>query len=113
MAERRGSRVQWRQWVEGWPSSGLTQQAYCERHGIAVASLRRWRGIFQAERTGGSGGDAAVERAHRVPVRLVDDEPGPSPALTLVLADGVRLEIGRGFDAATLTRLLDVLRPAA
>jgi hypothetical protein len=111
MAERRRSRTQWRQLVEGWPRSGLTQQAYCERHGVGLASLRRWRGIFQDEGNGGSG--MAVGRSRLVPVRLVDDEPGQRPALTVVLADGLRLEIGRGFDAPTLARLLGVLRPAA
>jgi hypothetical protein len=45
MAHRRRTREQWRQLVEGWPESGLTQAQYCEHHNISVASLYRWRNV--------------------------------------------------------------------
>jgi hypothetical protein len=113
MAQRQRSRAQWRQLVEGWPRSGLTQRGYCERHGISLASLRRWREIFRAER--GAAGAESGERPRLVPVNLVAEGPWPTPGtgLTLVLGDGVRLEIAPGFDEPTLRRVLGVLRAAA
>jgi len=113
MAQRQRSRAQWRQLVEGWPRSGLTQRAYCERHGMSLASLRRWREIFRSEREGA--GAPSGKRLRLVPVRLLDDEPCPvqGKGLTLVLSDGVRLEVTPGFDEATLRRVLGVLRAAA
>ena len=67
MARQRRSRGQWRRLVEGWARSGLTQQAHCDRHGISLGSLYRWREIFREEGVGG----APAEPVRLVPVELV------------------------------------------
>lgn len=41
--ERKGERF-WLRHVRGWRDSGLTQVQYCERHRIALSSLRYWSG---------------------------------------------------------------------
>ena len=48
-----------------------------------------------------------------MPVELIGERREAAKDLTLVLADGVRIEIGADFDAATLRRVLGVLREAA
>lgn len=111
MAQRRRTREQWRELVEGWPRSGLTQQAYCERHSIAPGSLQRWREIFRHERARGHG--QTTDALRLVPVQWVDTPPAAVTPLILVLPDGPRLEIAPDFDTATLKRVLAVLREAA
>ncbi|WP_006748071.1 IS66 family insertion sequence element accessory protein TnpA [Thioalkalivibrio paradoxus] len=98
--------------MRGWERSGLSQQAYCERRGISVASLQRWRRLLAPEPRTESPVAAPVPEF--VPVTLVDDAPGTRAAdLTLVLAGGLRLEIGPGCSAETLQRVLGVLRERA
>lgn len=40
---RRRTRVQWQRLVGGQATSGLSQQDYCTRHGIAYSSFCRWK----------------------------------------------------------------------
>ena len=113
MAQRRGSREQWRRLVDGWPRSGLTQQAYCERHAVSVGSLRRWRQVLREEREAGRAGHVAKpEPVRLVPVKLIGGAVAEAMPLTLLLSDGMRIEIPCGFDAPTLKRLLGLLRAA-
>jgi hypothetical protein len=42
MAKRQTTEF-WRSHLEGWQQSGLTQVAYCARHGLSIKSLHRWR----------------------------------------------------------------------
>ncbi len=113
MGQRRRSRVQWRQLVEGWPRSGLTQQGYCDRHGISLGSLRRWRQIFGEQHDGGRTGSVVKPApVHLIPVKLTDAAQAREAPLMLVLTDGLRIEIPCDFDAPALKRLLGVLREA-
>jgi hypothetical protein len=48
----------------------------------------------------------AVEVAAAVTMASVDETPG---ALTVLLSNRRRVEVGHGFDAATLTQLITVL----
>jgi len=78
-----------------------------------VGSLQRWRRIFVQ--------DAAPPRppvtapaTEFMPVTLVGDAPAaPSVELTLVLSDGLRVEIGAQCQADTLKRVLGVLQERA
>jgi transposase-like protein len=60
MAQGRRTRAQWRQLVEGFSGSGLTQACYCERHGISVTSFQRWRAQFRQHVQVNPGFDAAT-----------------------------------------------------
>ena len=114
MGQRRRSRAQWRQLVEGWAGSGLTQQGYCDRHGISLGSLQRWRRIFREQRdTGTIGEQARPSRAQLVPVKLLHEATAARQPLMLLLPDGLRIEIPGDFDAPSLQRLLGVLREVA
>jgi transposase-like protein len=117
MSQSRRTPAQWRELVRGWPPSGLTQRAYCERHGISVGSLHRWRERLREEVTSGDGpvASAGKERPHLIPVELAGSEsqPASAAALTLVFGDGVRLEIAAGCDPALLGQVIEVLRERA
>ena len=114
MGQRRRSRAQWRRLVDGWPGSGLTQQGYCDRHGISLGSLRRWRQIFGEQRDGGRTGIVAKPApVQLVAVKLTDTAPARAAPLILVLTDGLRIEIPSSFDEPALKCLLGVLREAA
>ena len=112
MGWRQRSRNEWQRLVAGWPRSGLTQEVYCTRHGISVGSLQRWRRIFAEDAVPGSRASSPVSEF--VAVTLVGDAPTASAAeLTLVLTDGLRLEVGAQCQAETLKRVLGVLRERA
>lgn len=85
-------------------SSGLSLRAYGEREGIAYTTLQYWR-----RRLRGATGD---ERSALAPVHVTPDTPEPQPPAEHVgvwLANGVALEVPRGFDEGELRRLVDVL----
>ena len=111
MGWRQRSRNEWQRLVAGWKRSGLNQEVYCARHGISVGSLQRWRRIFEEE--------TVVPRPRApvsefVPVALIGDPPATAGAeVTLVLSDGLRLEVGAQCQAETLKRVLSVLREPA
>ena len=115
MAQRRRNRMQWKKLAEGWPRSGLTQQGYCERHGISVGSLQRWRQIFRKEEEAAGLSDEIAPRqpTQLVPVKLLGEAVSEARPLTLLLANGIRIEIPSGFDTSSLQRLLGILGAAA
>jgi transposase len=89
---------QWRQWIDLWRRSGLSVQAFCDRHGLAAPSFYAWRRTLRQR-------DAAAF----VPVRLLGDVPPAAASLEVVLAGGRRLRVPVGFDPATLRQLLALL----
>jgi transposase-like protein len=116
MAQGRRTRAQWRQLVEGFSGSGLTQACYCERHGISVTSFHRWRAQFrQAPVANPRQAEASARRSAPVrllPVQLLGEAVavGAEHALTLVFASGVHVQVNPGFDAATLARVVRLLQ---
>ncbi len=117
MAQGRRTHAQWRQLVEGFWDSGLTQARYCEGHGISVASFHRWRDRFRQVPVA-DGHRAEVSARTREPVRLLPvqllDEAvavvSAEQVLTLEFTNGVRVQVSPGFDAATLARVVGLLQ---
>jgi hypothetical protein len=93
----------------------LTQAQYCERHGISVASLHRWRERLAGERRSAEAPQrrrASAEAVRLLPVQL-RSEPAlvqRCPEVRIVFPDGVRLEIIPGVDASTLREVIALLR---
>ena len=88
--------------------SGLGRKEFCAAHGLSVHTLDAWR-----RRIAGS-------REEAVPVEMVEDgraSMGSMQAGSLarngqfrvVLAQGLRIEVDPGFDAAELRRLIIAL----
>jgi len=113
---RRRSRAEAERLVREFEQSGLKRQSFCAQHGLSVAALdkyrRRRRSLEQRQ--------TQLQSASRiVPVELVNGT-GPAAAsrvesrsgLHVELANGRRIEVGHGFDASTLERLVAVLEKA-
>jgi hypothetical protein len=101
---RRRSHAEVERLVANYEASGLGRVEFCRKHRLSLSTLARYRrrrvqaGV--APKSGWltvevSGSDAALETG--------------GSGLALALPSGRRIEIGRGFDAETLRRLLGVL----
>ena len=103
---------QWARLVEGYEASGQSQRRFCAEHEIGQSTLRYWRRrLEQGART--EDGQAATG-VRLVAVKVLDDAPALADSgLAVVLPRGVRVQIARGFDAATLSRVLATLEVAA
>jgi transposase-like protein len=104
-ARRRRSRAEIERLVADYESSGLGRAEFCRKHRLSLSTLARYRkGRAEADR-------APKSRWLAVEVSGSDaaSETGANSGLTVALTGGRRIEIGRGFDARTLTQLVTVL----
>ena len=110
-----GDREQfWRDHVAGWKSSGLSLRLYSERHGLKAGTLGYWNSRLKAQAadalTSSAGSEtAATFLAVHVAEPVVNVPEPRDDRIELVLKGGSVLRVGRGFDAMTLDRLLDVV----
>ncbi len=86
-----------------WRSSGEGKAAFCRREGIASVRLTSWLGKF------GEGRRAAREPRGRF-VEVHATALGRATCFEVALPGEVTLRVLPGFDAAELSRLLQVLR---
>jgi transposase len=104
----------WREHVAGWKSSGLSLRLYSERHGLKAGTLGYWNSRLKAQAADAPACSAGPETgATFLAVHVADPAVSvPEPrneGVELVLPGGYVVRIGRGFDAVTLDRLLDVV----
>ena len=104
---RRRSRAEAEQLVSAYEASGLRQAEFCRQQELSLATLaryRKWQRQAQGEAATGnrwlavevSGGGATAGS-------------GTASGLAIALPLRRRIEVERGFDAATLVQLLEVL----
>ena len=97
-------RTYWKQHIDSWQETGLTQTEYCRRHNLKHHQLVYWKKRFLKTETGVS----------FVPLKLEDllDIPAQSDfaALCLVINNHLKIEIRPGFDAPLLRQLIFALR---
>jgi hypothetical protein len=102
---KRRTREEIRQIVSEFASSGMQQSEFCGSRGISRSTLdrhlRKQRAQDQASRAG--------NRLLAVEIRTASGRSASSSGLVVGLTSGRRIEVNRGFDAATLERLLTVL----
>jgi hypothetical protein len=82
--------------------SGATLRAWARRHGVDGRSLHAW----QMNLSGRSGSNAAAARL----VELVPVSMAMPTRRYVVRVGDAAVEVGDDFDAATLRRILEVLR---
>ena len=110
---RRRSRAEAERLVSEFEQSGLRRKEFCAARGLSVHTLDAWR-----KRIAESGPDEKI-----VPVEIVEERRASvnsmqSGSLTrngqfrVVLAQGLRIEVEAGFDAAELRRLITALDSA-
>jgi len=94
----------WKQHIESWQETGLTQTEYCRRHNLKHHQLIYWKKRFLKT-------EASVSF---VPLRLeelLDIQGQPdSVGLCLVINNHFKIEIRHGFDAQLLRQLIFALR---
>ena len=97
-------RSYWKQHIESWQETGLTQIEYCRRNNLKHHQLVYWKKRFLKTETGVS----------FVPLKLEDLLDIPSQpdcaALCLVINNHLKIEIRAGFDAQLLRQVIFALR---
>jgi len=82
----------WKQHIESWQESGLSQADYCRRNDLKPHQLTYWKKRFCRTETGVS----------FVPLQLIQSSSGDS--LWLVIHDHFKVEIRSGFDRKRLIK---------
>jgi hypothetical protein len=103
-AQRR-TREEIRQIVAEFAISGMQQSEFCQSRGISRSTLDRHLRKQRAQDQGSSAGN----RFLAVEMTASRSSASNSSGLVLALISGRRIEVNRGFDGATLERLLAVL----
>jgi hypothetical protein len=95
----------WKQHIEAWQASGITQAAYCRQHGLNAGTfsgrLREYRAAA-----------VAVAAPSLIPIRLEPEAASPSASsapLILRLASGHCLELPAAAEPRWLAELLRCL----
>ena len=92
-------------------ASGLTRDVFCQQRGLSVVTLDKYRRRVQKWARSGAGPMLPVEV-------VLSTAQGSSCAvrgdggLFVESRSGRRIEVGRGFDAETLQRLLTIVDKA-
>ena len=105
--KRRRSRAEVEQLIAEYDASGLGRTAFCQQRGLSLSTLSRYRRRQQPKT--GETADGKRWLAVEVSGSAAVANGGRACGLAVVLAGGRRIEVGRGFDADTLTRLLAVM----
>ena len=108
MKQQSGKASYWSEHIAVWQRSGLSQGAYCRRHGLCQSSMGYWR--KRLETTAAKEGASFVTI---VPVPLpasaqADCTTAPEPILVHV-GNAFRLEIRGDFAAPVLEKLVRTL----
>ena len=98
----------WSEHIAAWHRSGLSQGAYCRRHGLSQSSWGYWR-----KRLATSADEGAAPRVTIVPVPLPASTQAeiatvPEPML-LHVGNAFRIEIRGDFAAPVLEKLVRTL----
>jgi hypothetical protein len=106
-ARRRRSREEIKGLVREFETSGLRRSEFCQKYHLALGTLQRGLKRRRMEVEG------QRESKRLVEVKMAGTERNGSGAetcsLEVVLAEGRRIEVRRGFDAETLAHLIRTL----
>ena len=96
-----------RQLVSDLPSSGLGAREFCQRHGLALSTLRRnLKRQREAQGQPETGVRLVAVKGQGTPTCVA---PAALAALEVRLAGGRRIGVAPGFDEGTLGRLVRAL----
>jgi hypothetical protein len=90
----------WKQHLDTWRTSGLTQVEYCRRYDLSRFRFQYWKRRFQES--------ASLPALIEVPFSSVMARR-PHQALRLVVDDQYQIAVERDFDPVALTQLIGVL----
>jgi hypothetical protein len=105
--KRRRSRAEVEQLVAEYEASGLSRTEFCRQRGLSLSTLARYG--RRQEWMAGEGAGGKRWLAVEVSGATAGAGGAIGSGLAMVVRGGRRIEIGRGFDADTLQRLLAVM----
>ena len=108
VVRRRRSRAEAEALVADFEVSGLRREAFCQQRDLAVGTLDSYRRRVRWGRQSGGGPLLPVEVVSST-TGDVNSDAGRDDVLVVESRSGRRIEVRRGFDAATLERLLTVV----
>jgi len=114
MTEREGaqgrrryrSRSEAEQLAAEFEASGLPRREFCRRQDVSLNTLARY--LQRYRRQNPPRNPPPSEAPRWLAVELAEP-PAPPSALAVVVGAGRRIEVGQGFDSATLRQLLSAL----
>lgn len=98
MSKRLSERA-WRSRVRAFERSGLTQVAWCRRHGVPMSSFGRWRARFRKEAE-------IAQTSALVPIVVREPDPGSTGCSLIVTVGSLRLVANGQLDSNWLVRVL-------
>ena len=100
-------RSYWKQHIDCWQETGLTQTEYCRRHSLKHHQLVYWKKRFSNTETDVSFVPLKLEDLLDIPARQ------DQASLILVTNNHFKIEIRAGFDAQLLRQLIFALQGLA
>ena len=97
-------RSYWKQHIDSWQQTGLTQVEYCRQHNLKHHQLVYWKKRFLKTETNVSFVPLKLEDLLEIPARQ------DQSSLTLVISNQFKIQIRAGFDAQLLRQLIFALR---
>jgi transposase-like protein len=90
----------WRQHVEGWQQSGLSQIAYCRSHDLKVQQFYRWRRRIM---------DAAPRPVSFLPVTIASAPRQAAAAIRIQTPNGFTIEVDSHEGGIELDQLIGMV----
>ena len=100
-------RSYWKQHIESWQETGLTQVEYCRQHNLKHHQLVYWKKRFLKTETDVSFVSLKLDDLLDIPT-----QPDRT-SLSIVINNHFKIEIRAGFDAPLLRQLIFALRGLA
>jgi hypothetical protein len=102
-ADRKRSQF-WKNHLDQWSRSGITQNAYCKANDLKSNRMTYWKNKFKRQ-------SFPVEFVQVSPARISQlPHLQPQEALRLNIDAGFQIEIPDGFSKTTLAQVLQVIR---
>jgi len=93
---KRRSAVEWRQLIEAWRRSGLSQPVFCREHDVAVSTLQYWRRRLRDEQVPAMPASAGVIDLGALGSHVdADNEASYGWSFELLLGDWLRVSLRR------------------
>ena len=97
-------RSYWKQHIDSWQETGLTQTEYCRQHNLKHHQLVYWKKRFLKTEKNVSFVSVKLEELLEMPARQ------DQASLILVINNQFKIEIRAGFDTQLLRQLIFALR---
>jgi hypothetical protein len=97
-------RSYWKQQIEQWQQTGLTQAEYCRRNNLKHHQLVYWKKRYLKTQSDVSFAAIQLEDLLDIPA------PADQASLTVVIDNSLKVEVTEGFDPQLLRQLIVALR---